>query len=124
MAGAVLCWTAGFDIIYACQDFESDVAGGIFSAPSRLGIARALWISRLTHAVSILFMVLLWKTSPQLHAAFGVGILIAIGLLTIEHWVVRPTDLRKVGLAFFTLNGIISTLLGGMGILDCLLGGR
>jgi 4-hydroxybenzoate polyprenyltransferase len=51
MAGAVLCWTAGFDIIYACQDYESDVAGGVFSVPARLGIRRALWVARFTHVV-------------------------------------------------------------------------
>jgi len=124
MAGAVLCWTAGFDIIYACQDFESDVAGGLHSVPSRMGISRALWISRATHAVSTLFMIVLWIISPQLHAAFGIGVAIAICLLIVEHWLVRPTDLRKVGLAFFTLNGIISTLLGGLGIFDVLMGGR
>jgi len=121
MAGAVLGWTAGFDIIYACQDFECDVAGGLHSVPARLGIGRALWVSRVTHAASAAFMVLLWISSPQLHAAFGVGVAIAIGLLIVEHWLVRPTDLRKVGLAFFTVNGIISTLLGGLGILDVLM---
>src|SRR5207248_4233451 len=49
MAGAVLCWTAGFDIIYACQDYQADIACGLFSVPSRLGMGPALWVARLTH---------------------------------------------------------------------------
>ena len=123
MAAAVLCWTAGFDIIYACQDFECDIAENLHSIPSRMGIARGLWISRITHAASAGFMIALWLTTPQFHAAFAGGVAAAIVLLIIEHWLVRPTDLRNVGLAFFTLNGIISVLLGGLGIIDVLLSG-
>ena len=119
MAGAVLCWTAGFDIIYACQDYDSDVACGVFSVPARLGIGRALWVARLTHAVSIAMLIAL-ALSAQLGVFFRAGIAIATALLVIEHLLVRADDLSKVGLAFFTMNGVISVLLGTLGITDVL----
>lgn len=118
MAAAVLTWTAGFDIIYACQDYESDVACGVFSVPSKFGIPAALWISRFTHLICIAMLVLLGLYSPALATLYFIGVGIAIALLIVEHSLVRPTDLSKVGLAFFTINGIISLLLGTLGILD------
>jgi 4-hydroxybenzoate polyprenyltransferase len=118
MAAAVLTWTAGFDIIYACQDYQSDVACGIFSVPSKFGIPTALWISRLTHAICIAMLVLLGLYSPALSTLYFIGVAIAVALLVVEHSLVRPTDLSKVGLAFFTINGIISLLLGVLGIID------
>jgi 4-hydroxybenzoate polyprenyltransferase len=120
MAGAVLCWTAGFDIIYACQDYESDVAGGVFSVPARLGIRRALWVARFTHVVSVAMLIALSVSCPKLGIFFRVGIAIAILLLVIEHALVRADDLSRVGLAFFTVNGVISILLGSLGIADIL----
>lgn len=121
MAGAVLCWTAGFDIIYACQDYASDVECGVFSVPARLGIGPALWVSRLTHVASAALLIALARAaSPPLGMLYLVGVAIAIGLLVVEHSLVHPDDLSKVGLAFFTVNGIISVLLGTMGIVDVL----
>ena len=121
MAGAVLCWTAGFDIIYACQDYASDVATGVFSVPAQFGIGPALWISRATHALSAATLVALGFSSPHLHAVYFVGVGIAVTLLIIEQSLVSPKNLSKVGLAFFTINGIISLLLGTLGIVDALL---
>jgi len=119
---AVLCWTAGFDIIYACQDYASDLACGVFSVPARLGIGPALWVSRATHAASA------GAARPDRTcrvAAAGVGYFagvgIAVALLVVEHALVRPDDLSKVTLAFFTVNGIISVLIGTLGIADVLL---
>ena len=121
MAGAVLCWTAGFDIIYACQDYESDVATGVFSVPAKLGIARALWVSRLTHAASAAMLVMLGLSAmPPLGALYFIGVGLAVTLLVIEHTLVKPNDLSKVGLAFFTINGVISIVLGTLGIVDVL----
>jgi 4-hydroxybenzoate polyprenyltransferase len=121
MAGAVLCWTAGFDIIYACQDYASDIECGVFSVPAKLGIAAALWVSRLTHVASAAFLIALARSaSPPLGTLYLVGVAIAIGLLIVEHSLVRPGDLSKVGLAFFTVNGMISLLLGTLGIVDVL----
>lgn len=118
MAAAVLCWTAGFDIIYACQDYQHDVAAGLFSVPARIGIAGALWVSRITHAISLAMLIALGLHSPELSTLYWIGVAISTALLIVEHSLVSPTDLSKVGLAFFTLNGIISVLLGALGILD------
>jgi 4-hydroxybenzoate polyprenyltransferase len=122
MGAAVLCWTAGFDIIYACQDYASDLACGVFSVPARLGIGPALWVSRATHVASAALLVLTGlAASPPLGTGYFVGVGIAILLLIVEHALVRPDDLSKVTLAFFTINGIISVLLGTLGIADVLL---
>jgi 4-hydroxybenzoate polyprenyltransferase len=118
MAAAVLCWTAGFDILYACQDYESDCATGVFSVPARLGIAQALWVARLTHVVCVTMLVALGLSSPMLGTLYFIGVGIATLLLIVEHSLVRPNDLSKVGLAFFAVNGIISLLLGALGIAD------
>jgi 4-hydroxybenzoate polyprenyltransferase len=121
MAGAVLCWTAGFDIIYACQDYDVDLKCGLFSVPSKLGIGRALWVARLTHLAGIAFLVALGMSSQSLGALYFGGVALAVVLLLIEHSLVKPHDLSKVGLAFFTLNGVISLALGTLGILDIFL---
>jgi 4-hydroxybenzoate polyprenyltransferase len=118
MAAAVLCWTAGFDIIYACQDYESDCATGVFSVPAKLGVARALWVARLTHVVCVGMLVALGLSAPALGTLYWIGVGIATLLLVVEHAIVKPHDLSKVGLAFFTINGVISLLLGALGIAD------
>ena len=122
MTGVVLLWTAGFDIIYACQDYESDVATGVFSVPAKVGIANALWIARMTHLACMGLLMALSQSSPLLGPIFYAAVGIAIVLLVIEHSVVRPNDLSKVGLAFFTINGVISLVIGLLGIIDVLLG--
>jgi 4-hydroxybenzoate polyprenyltransferase len=124
MCAAVLLWTAGFDIIYACQDFSSDLQTGVFSIPAKIGIPRALWIARFTHFLSFTAMILLGLYSPQLRTLYFLGVAAAGALLIVEHSLVKPTDLSKVGLAFFTVNGIISVLLGSLGIADVLLHSR
>jgi 4-hydroxybenzoate polyprenyltransferase len=124
MFAAVLLWTAGFDIIYACQDFSSDLQTGVFSIPAKIGIPRALWIARFTHFLSFTAMILLGLYSPQLRTLYFLGVAAAGALLIVEHSLVKPTDLSKVGLAFFTVNGIISVLLGSLGIADVLLHSR
>ena len=121
MGLAVLCWTAGFDIIYACQDYQSDLETGVVSVPARVGIARALWISRATHAICIGLLILLGLSSPLLSSLYFTGVVAAIALLIFEHSLVKPDDLSKLNIAFFTLNGIISLLVGSLGILDVLL---
>jgi 4-hydroxybenzoate polyprenyltransferase len=120
MAAAVLCWTAGFDIIYACQDYASDCATGVFSVPAKLGIANALWVARLTHVACAALLIMLGRVSPTLATFYFVGVAIAVALLIIEHLLVKPHDLSKVGLAFFTVNGVISLLIGSLGMIDVL----
>ncbi|MFI5380598.1 MAG: UbiA-like polyprenyltransferase [Tepidisphaerales bacterium] len=118
MAAAVLLWTAGFDIIYACQDYQSDVQTGVLSVPAKLGISRALCLARLTHVGSAAMLLLLGRVVPQFGLLYHVGAALAITLLVVEHTLVKADDLSKVGLAFFTINGIISVILGTLGILD------
>lgn len=118
MAAAVLCWTAGFDILYACQDYAIDVQFGLHSVPSKLGIRRALWVARITHVASVAAMVAVGFSTPRLGPFYFAGVALAFGLLVIEHALVRENDLSKLGLAFFGMNGIISVALGTLGIID------
>jgi len=121
MGAAVLLWTAGFDIIYACQDYQSDLATGVVSIPACLGIRNALWVARLTHILCAALLILLGCSSPQLHTLYFIAAAIAIALLIYEHTLVKPHDLSKVNVAFFTLNGLISLLVATLGIIDVLL---
>ncbi|MBI4582621.1 MAG: UbiA family prenyltransferase [Planctomycetes bacterium] len=106
---AVLFWTAGFDIIYACQDLDFDRREKLLSIPARCGIARALWISRLFHLLTLgLLAVCGWIAG--LGPAYFSGIMIVGALLLYEQWVVRGDDLTRVNVAFFNLNGLISVI--------------
>jgi len=118
MAIAVLFWTAGFDIIYACGDYETDVRQGLFSVPSKIGIRRALIVARLTHAVAAAALIWLGFSSPDFGMLYFSGVGLAIALLIIEHTLVSERNLSKIGLAFFTLNGVLSITLSTLGILD------
>ena len=120
LALGVLTWTAGFDILYACQDYTADIAGGLHSIPARLGIPLALCVARLTHLLSVALLILLGFATPQFHTLYFVGVGLAIVLLCIEHAVARADDLSRINLAFFTLNGFISLVLGTLGIIDAL----
>jgi len=118
MAGAVLLWTAGFDIIYACQDYQSDLETKTFSIPAKFGIKKALLISRLTHAGAAALLITLGLVTPQLRTIYFIAVALSVLLLIYQHAIVKPHDLSRVNLAFFTLNGIISLLLGTLGIID------
>ncbi len=121
MAGAVVLWLAGFDILYACQDYAFDTANGLFSVPAQIGIGPALWVARATHVGCVLILVGLWRTTPELGPFFAIGVGLTVVLMTVEHAVVKPTDLSRINLAFFTLNGIIGLALGTLGVVDVLL---
>jgi 4-hydroxybenzoate polyprenyltransferase len=109
LTAAVTLWTAGFDIIYSCQDFEFDRTEGLFSLPSRMGIANALWFSRALHGAMVVCLLMLWRTfALGWLGAAGVGS-IAV-LLAYEHTLVRADDLSRVNAAFFTVNGYVSML--------------
>ncbi len=109
LTAAVMFWTAGFDIIYSCQDYEFDQSAGLFSLPARIGLGPALTIARLLHLMMIVSLI-------GLSAAFHLGLLsiagiVAVALLLIyEHSLVRPTDFSRVNAAFFTMNGWVSVL--------------
>lgn len=118
---AVLCWTAGFDILYACQDVGSDRATGVHSMPARLGVGAALWVARATHALAAALLLALPAAAPGLGGLYLVGAGVAAILLTVEHRLVRADDLSKITLAFFTLNGMVSLVVGALGVADVLL---
>lgn len=121
---AVLFWTAGFDIIYALQDEEFDKTQQLYSVPVWLGKARALRLSELLHAgTAILMMAASWLLHGRVAEA---GLLVWLGtaiflmLLFYQHTLVKPNDLRRVNLAFFTTNGIASLIFGILTIFDLL----
>jgi 4-hydroxybenzoate polyprenyltransferase len=109
LTAAVTFWTAGFDVIYSCQDYEFDVNAGLFSLPRRFGIAGALWIARLFHLAMIACLL-------SLASSFALGWLSLLGigaivlLLLYEHSLVKADDLSRVDAAFFTVNGYVSVL--------------
>src|ERR1043166_6195760 len=117
---AVCLWLTGFDLIYACQDVEIDRREGLFSIPAKLGIARALLVSRACHAVTVALLILLGGLE-HLGWIYWIALAVAALLLVAEQSVVSPTDLSRVNLAFFTLNGIVSLGLGAATIGDILI---
>ncbi len=107
---AVMLWTAGFDIIYACQDHEFDVKSGLHSIPQKFGIASALWISRGLHAA--MFAALIWiYFLTGLHWIGLLGIIATAALLIYQHCLVRADDLSRLNMAFFTTNAYVSVIL-------------
>jgi 4-hydroxybenzoate polyprenyltransferase len=117
LAIAVTCWIGGFDIIYSCQDIEVDQREGLHSLPSRLGPGRALWIARGVHAIAIAALAMLGVVAP-LGRGYFVGLSIAAMLLVVENSIVHPGDYRRVNMAFFTINGVVSLVLAAGALLD------
>ena len=106
---AVLLWVGGFDVLYACQDFEHDRRVGLNSVPQAFGLNAAFWIARLMHAGML--VTLCWLAiSFGLGRVAMIGIAIVASLLLYEHLIVSPQDMRRMNAAFFTLNGIISVV--------------
>ncbi len=109
LTAAVTFWGGGFDILYACQDYDFDRQSGLHSVPRYFGISRALWISRTFHLTMLLLLV-------SLVIVFGLGKLAVVGviavavLLAYEHSLVSAQDLSKLNAAFFTMNGVISIM--------------
>jgi 4-hydroxybenzoate polyprenyltransferase len=106
----VLLWTAGFDVLYACQDCEFDRAEGLRSLPARLGVSRALWASRLLHAGAFAALVGLYFVAG-LGALALLGVLATGALLVYQHSLVRAGDLSRLNAAFFTANAFVSVIL-------------
>ena len=115
----VMLWTAGFDIIYACQDLDFDRRQGLYSIPAQFGIYSALWISTALHVITVILLVVIWYISPLgLIYLGGVGLVSVI--LIYEHVIVKPHDLSRVNLAFFRLNGAVSLILMFLAVADVL----
>ncbi len=110
IGAAVLLWVAGFDILYAIQDIDFDRRHRLLSIPARFGISKSLALTKLLHAVSIGLFLL---SGARLHLGifYFAGIVIAAFLLAYENSLIRPNDLSKLNLAFFTMNGIISVIM-------------
>jgi len=109
LTAAVTFWVGGFDVLYACQDFDFDCQAGLHSVPRYFGIPAALWVARAFHLIMVLLLVAL-LISFGLGLWTGVGVLAVIVLLIYEHSLVRPDDLSRLNAAFFTMNGVISVL--------------
>lgn len=109
LVAAVTFWVAGFDVLYACQDYEFDLRSGLQSLPRYFGIGGALWVARAFHvAMLLLLLMLIWIF--QLGAISGAGVVVVLLLLGYEHSLVSKDDLSKLNAAFFTMNGIIAIL--------------
>jgi 4-hydroxybenzoate polyprenyltransferase len=103
LALAVLLWTAGFDLLYACQDVDFDRAHGLFSVPARLGVRGALVVARASHAAAMVALVT-FGLVMRLGWPWMAATAVAAALLLWSHLLVRPHDLSRVQLAFFQVN--------------------
>ncbi|HKQ99425.1 MAG TPA: UbiA-like polyprenyltransferase [Pyrinomonadaceae bacterium] len=106
----VMLWTAGFDVLYACQDYDFDRRAGLHSIPREFGVARALWISRLFHAQAFSTLIALYLVT-HLGAIALVGVFLTGALLVYQHTLVRASDLSRLNAAFFTTNAFVSVIL-------------
>ena len=118
LGAAVVFWLAGFDVIYSCQDADSDERNDLFSIPRRFGIGTALKLAAVFHAVMILLLLVL-LSEPLLDWLYLTGIVGAALMLCYEHSLVKEDDLSKVNVAFFNVNGCLSVFLMFLVIADC-----
>jgi 4-hydroxybenzoate polyprenyltransferase len=106
---AVMLWVGGFDVLYACQDFEHDRSVGLHSIPQSLGIPAAFWLARLMHLATLCLLV--WFGYLFSFGIAGwLGVAAVALLLAYEHAIVSPGDLRRLNAAFFTMNGVIAVV--------------
>ena len=120
LSAAVLLWVGGFDVLYACQDYEHDREAGLNSVPQAFGLVAAFWVARAMH-LGMLFL-LAWLVQLFRLGPFSLaGVAIVAALLLYEHSIVSPRDLRRMNAAFFTLNGLISVAFFGCFAADVVL---
>ncbi|MCR4290981.1 MAG: putative 4-hydroxybenzoate polyprenyltransferase [Candidatus Scalindua sp.] len=117
LAFAVLLWTAGFDIIYACQDLQHDIKTKLHSIPKMMGIKNSLILSSVLHFLVAVTLFLFMYFTNLKYVYFG-GVVFVGMMLIYEHSLIKPHDLSKINLAFFTVNGIISMILMVATIVD------
>lgn len=113
----VMCWVAGFDILYACQDLDFDRRAGLHSIPARFGPDRARWISRALHWVCIVMWFIAFREAGLVVAA-QVGSAAVFALLGYEHWLTRSGDLGQIDKAFFQVNSWVGLVLLGIVLVD------
>jgi 4-hydroxybenzoate polyprenyltransferase len=108
LAVAVLFWVTGFDVMYACQDADFDRSAKLHSLPARLGVAQALRLATGCHIVTLAALVGFGLVTPELGLVYFLGLTPITALLAYQHWLVTPTDIRRVNVAFFQVNAVIS----------------
>lgn len=121
LAAAVLCWVAGFDVLYAMQDIEVDRRDGLHSMPSRLGERGAAWAARAMHAACILLFIAFWRSDAALGPAFGAAVGVAAAVICAEHVVLATRGAGGFARHFTLLNGAVSIMVGGVGIASLVL---
>ena len=114
------CWIAGFDTIYATQDFDHDLANGIYSIPSRWGIKRALWISSGLHVIAVAALIIVGFLAVDLGWLYFLTIVIVSALLVYEHSIVKPDNLTRATIASYNVNEIIGVLFMVFSFVDIL----
>lgn len=122
LGGAVITWVAGFDMIYACQDYDADRRAKLHSVPVTLGISGALRLAAVCHLGTIALLAYLPSVYPYFGWIYWTGVAVVAALLMYEHAVIRPHDLSRVNVAFFNVNAVISLGLFAVGTLDLLAG--
>jgi 4-hydroxybenzoate polyprenyltransferase len=120
LTAAVLLWVGGFDVLYACQDFEHDRKVGLNSVPQAFGVTSAFWIARAMH-VGMLALLCWLVVLFGLGKVAIVGVVLVALLLLYEHLIISPQDMRRMNAAFFTLNGVISVVFFGFVAVDVLM---
>ncbi len=118
LAGFVALWVAGFDVLYALQDLEFDRGAGLRSIPAALGARGAAWASRGLHVGAFVLLALAVGTEPRLGVLMYGAVVVVGAALVAEHWVLVRRGLAGLPMAFFTLNGVVSVVVGCVGILD------
>src|SRR5438132_3924929 len=106
----VMLWTAGFDVLYACQDYDFDRRDGLHSIPARFGIAQSLWISRTLHVTAFVALIALYSLT-KLGTLAVIGVIATGALLVYQHTLVRANNLSRLNAAFFTTNAFVSVIL-------------
>lgn len=106
----VLLWTAGFDVLYACQDCDFDRQQGLRSIPARIGVQKALWVARGLHMLAFIALLVLYRLT-NLGPVALIGVIATGGLLLYQHRLVKAHDLSRLNAAFFTTNAFVSVIL-------------
>jgi 4-hydroxybenzoate polyprenyltransferase len=118
LAGAVLCWVAGFDILYSLQDEDFDRANRLHSVPAALGASRAIVVSRLLHVIAAALFVATGFLFVELGVIYFAGVAVVVLMLVYEQSLVRADDLSRIDAAFFNINGAISLLFAGLVLVE------
>ncbi|CAG0964509.1 4-hydroxybenzoate polyprenyltransferase [Phycisphaerales bacterium] len=125
MAGFIALWVGGFDVIYSLQDEDFDRAKGLFSIPTRFGTAGAINTARSAHAAAFVALLASWTSDPRLGWLYGAGVACVAALLITEHTLLTRSARGegakpRLHMVFFTLNGVVSLIIGAAGCIDVL----